>query len=66
MSLVFSTAISKIKEKNILLLSLFVIYALFCWTETALFIPKGVVPFAFWICFFMGIRHDHTKIKKNI
>jgi O-antigen ligase len=41
-----------IREMNYLLLSLLVIYVFFCWTETALFISKGCVPFAFWFCFF--------------
>jgi len=47
-----------IREKNYLLLSLLVIYVLFCWTETAMHSSKGVVPFAFWICFLMGKREE--------
>ena len=42
-----------IREKNYLLLSLLTIYLLFCWTESALFISKGVIPFTFWLCFLM-------------
>jgi len=45
-----------IREKNYLLLSFFVIYALFCWTETVFFVAKGVTPFAFWLCFLMSNR----------
>ncbi len=45
-----------IREKNYLLLSLLVIYMIFCWTESALFISKGVIPFAFWLCFLMTNR----------
>ena len=43
-----------IREMNYLLLSLLVIYMFFCWTETALFISKGCVPFAFWFCFLVS------------
>jgi len=43
-----------IREKNCLLLSFLAIYILFFWTESVLFVAKGVVPFAFWLCFLMA------------
>jgi O-antigen ligase len=45
-----------IREKNCLLLSLLVIYLIFCWTETALYVSKGVVVFVFWFCFIIANR----------
>ena len=42
-----------IRKKNYLLLSLLAIYMLFCWTESALYVAKGIIPFAFWLCFLM-------------
>jgi O-antigen ligase len=45
-----------VSEKNYLLLSLLAIYMLFCWTEAALFVSKGVVPFTFWACFLVANR----------
>jgi O-antigen ligase len=45
-----------IREKNCLLLSLLAIYMLFCWTETALHVSKGVVTFIFWFCFIIANR----------
>jgi O-antigen ligase len=45
-----------VREKNYLLLSLLAIYALFCCTESALFVAKGVVPFTFCLCFLMTNR----------
>ena len=47
-----------LREKNFLLLSLLAIYSLFCWTESALFISKAVIPFTFWLCFFMTNREN--------
>jgi len=52
-----------IHEKNYLLLSLFVIYAIFCWTESVLYVSKGVVPFCFWLCFLMSNR---LSMKNNV
>ena len=49
-----------VREKNFLLLSLLVIYTLFCWTESALYVSKGVVPLAFWLCFLMSNRKWNT------
>jgi len=46
------------REKNYLLLSLLVIYVLLCWTDTCMHSSKGVVPFAFWLCFLMGKRKE--------
>ena len=46
-----------IHEKNYLLLSLLAIYMLFCWTEAALFVAKGVLPFTFWLCLLMANRN---------
>ena len=43
-----------IREKNFLLLSLLIIYTLFCWTESVFYVSKGIVPFAFWLCFLMS------------
>jgi len=45
-------------EKNYLLLSLLTIYALFFWTESVLFISKGLVPFTFWLCFLISNRNE--------
>jgi O-antigen ligase len=45
-----------ISEKNYLLLSLLAIYMLFCCTETTMNSSKGVVPFAFWVCFLVANR----------
>jgi O-antigen ligase len=45
-----------IREKNFLLLSFLAIYMLFCWTESLLYVSKGVVPFAFWLCFLLSNR----------
>jgi len=45
-----------ISEKNFLLLSFLAIYILFFWTESVLFVAKGVTPFAFWLCFLMANR----------
>jgi O-antigen ligase len=45
-----------ISEKNFLLLSFLAIYILFFWTESVLFVAKGVMPFTFWLCFFMANR----------
>ena len=48
-----------ISEKNYLLLSFLTIYVLFCWTESALFVAKGVAPFTFWLCFLMTNRENN-------
>ena len=45
---------SGLHEKNYLILSILTIYVAFCWTETALTLSKGIVPFAFWLCFLMA------------
>ena len=50
-----------IREKNYLLLSLLTIYVLFCWTENALAISKGVVPFTFWLCFLISNRDRYLN-----
>ena len=50
-----------IREKNFLLLSLLTIYTLFCWTESALYVSKGVLPFSFWLCFLMSNRKWTTN-----
>ena len=52
-----------IHEKNYVLLSLFVIYVLFCWTETVLFVAKGVMPFTFWLCFLIANRANFAPSK---
>ena len=46
-----------VSEKNFLLLSLLIIYAMVCWVETALFGSKGVLSFSFWFCFLMANRN---------
>jgi O-antigen ligase len=55
-----------VREKNFLLLSLFIIYALFCCTETALFGAKGAVSLTFWLCFLMNTKYtnDHESVQK--
>ncbi|GHT78477.1 hypothetical protein FACS189464_1970 [Bacteroidia bacterium] len=45
-----------VRRKDFLLLSLLVIYLLFCWTETPFGNFKGVVPFAFWVCFLVATQ----------
>ena len=45
-----------VSERNYLLLSFLIIYLLFFYTETALNYSKGIVPFAFWLCFLMTNR----------
>ena len=45
-----------VRTKDFLLLSFLAIYGLFFWTESALIVGKGVIPFAFWLCFLMGNR----------
>jgi len=47
-----------LREKNFLLLSLLAIYALFCFTESALFTSKGIVPFTYWVCFLTANRKN--------
>jgi len=53
-----------LREKNYLLLSLMVIYVLSCWVDTCFHSSKGVVPFAFWLCFLMAKRDKRILIYK--
>jgi len=55
-----------VREKNYLLLSLLVIYAFFCWTETVFFVAKGVIPFTFWFCFLISNRTTLMTSKKSL
>jgi len=53
-----------IREKNFLLLSFLAIYILFFWTESTLFIAKGITPFTFWLCFLMKNKIEDDKTCK--
>ena len=54
-----------VRERNYLVLSLLVIYTLFCWTETVFFVAKGVIPFTFWFCFLMSNRNKLTQMNAD-
>ena len=53
-----------LRQTDYLLLSLLVIYMVFCCTETALSIAKGVVTFSFWISFLLT-NSPATKLSDN-
>jgi O-antigen ligase len=46
-----------VRNKDYLMFSLLVVYLLFFWTETTLANAKGVVPFAFWVCFLAATQN---------
>lgn len=52
-----------IQNKDYLLLSFLAIYVIFFWTESALYNSKGVVPFAFWLCFLVATQK--TRLSKE-
>jgi O-antigen ligase len=50
-----------VRGKDYLLLSFITVYILFFWTETVLANSKGVVPFAFWLCFLMATQKNRLS-----
>jgi len=55
-----------ISEKNFLLLSFLAIYILFFWTESVLFVAKGVTPFTFWLCFLMTMTFSDSNNRNAV